>query len=286
MHLPGTKDPGLSGPRTHLSSVKLAPPPSGLKDRFPFSVPSIKGLDSLAFPSPVTVFVGENGSGKSTLLEALALATKLPTVGLVESNRDPTLEAQRALAKTLTLVWHARSHRGFFLRAEDFFGFTHRLASLQDEMRARIQEVQDGYEGATEHTKGLAAGPAAASLAEIRQRYGANLDANSHGESFLKLFESRLVPGGLFLLDEPEAALSPQSQLALLAMMNDQVAQGGQFVLATHSPILMAIPGATIYDFDQSPLVETPFDELASVGLLRSFLEAPNRFLRHLWTEG
>ena len=117
-------------------------------------------------------------------------------------------------------------------------------------------------------------------------RYGEYLDANSHGESVLKLFQSRLVPGGLYLLDEPEAALSPQSQLAFLAMIKDSVDDGSQFLIATHSPILMAIPGATIFSFDQCPVGEVEFEDLEHVNLMRDFLARPERFLRHLWTEG
>lgn len=266
--------------------MRIKPPPEGSEKRFPFTVPSLKGLRELPLPGSVTVFVGENGSGKSTLLEALAVATGLPTVGRVAAARDDTLASQRELAKQITLVWKARSHRGFFLRAEDFFGFTKQVGSLRQEMQARIEEVDRDFAEASDYTRRLAAGPAASSIAELEVRYGANLDANSHGESFLRLFESRLVPGGLFLLDEPEAALSPQSQLALLAMMADQVHQGGQFIVATHSPILMAIPGATLYDFDQNPVSETSFEDLESVALLRSFLEAPDRYLRHLWPTG
>ena len=116
--------------------------------------------------------------------------------------------------------------------------------------------------------------------------YGVDLDVNSHGESFLKLFQSRVVPGGLYLLDEPEAALSPQSQLAFLAMIKDSVDDGSQFLIATHSPILMAIPGATIFSFDQCPVGEVEFEDLEHVNLMRDFLARPERFLRHLWTEG
>jgi predicted ATPase len=109
-------------------------------------------------------------------------------------------------------------------------------------------------------------------------RYGEDLDANSHGESFLKLFQSRLVPGGLYLLDEPEAALSPQSQLAFLAMIKDSMDDGSQFLIAT--------PGATIFSFDQCPVGEVEFEDLEHVNLMRDFLARPERFLRHLWTEG
>ena len=133
--------------------------------------------------------------------------------------------------------------------------------------------------GRSELAKRLAKGPAAGSLSAMQSRYGEDLDANSHGESFLRLFRSRFVPGGLYLLDEPEAALSPQSQLGFV----DMVEQGAQFVIATHSPVLMAVPGATIYSFDRSPLREVGYDALDGVTLLREFLLAPDRYMRKLW---
>src|SRR5690606_8795712 len=130
---------------------------------------------------------------------------------------------------------------------------------------------------------GLAKGPAAASLADMERRYGSDLDDRSHGEGFLSLFRSRLVPGGLFLLDEPEAALSAQSQLALIAMLGEAVGEGSQFVIATHSPLLLAVPGSLLLSCDRSPAAPVGYAQLESVKLYRDFLEAPGRFLRHLW---
>jgi predicted ATPase len=250
--------------------------------RFPFSVPVIRTLAGLRFDSPVTFFVGENGSGKSTLLEAIAAAARLPAVGSADLDADGTLDAQRELAAALRLVWSRKTPRGFFLRAEDFFGFTKRLAVMRSEMLARIAELEVEYVDRSSYAKGLAMGPARASLADMERRYGVDLDANSHGQSFLRLFRSRFVPDGLYLLDEPEAPLSPQSQLGLMAMMQDMLADRAQFIIATHSPILLAFPGAAIYSFDQAPAAAVPYDELDHVVLTREFLKAPERFLRAL----
>jgi predicted ATPase len=264
---------------SHLRSITLA---SRHGDAFPFSVPAIRTLRQLPFDTPVTFFVGENGSGKSTLLEAVALSAGLPTVGSDAAADDDTLEAQRALASALKLVWHTRTRRGFFLRAEDFFGFTKQLAKLRSEMLDRMREVDAEYEGRSDYAKGLAKGPAASSLADMERRYGIDLDANSHGQSFLKLFQSRFVPGGLYLLDEPEAPLSPQSTLALLAMISDMVREDAQFIVASHSPILLAFPGATIYSFDGGAIEAMEYESLEHVTLTRDFLNDPQRFLRHL----
>jgi predicted ATPase len=223
---------------------------------FPFTVPAIRTLESLDVHAAVTFFVGENGSGKSTLLEGIAAAAQLPTVGSNEVGRDDTLEAQRRLGKALRLSWSKRAARGFFLRAEDFFGFLKRMARLKAELMLEKLEAAQQYKagGRSQTALGLKLGPLEASLAEMEKRYGAELDGNSHGQSFLKLFQSRFVPGGLYLLDEPEAPLSPQSQLALLAMIGEMVGQNAQFIIATHSTMLLAYPGALIYTFDVMPV--------------------------------
>ena len=249
---------------------------------FPFDVPVVRSLDTVELSPGVTFFVGENGSGKSTLLEAMALAAELPAVGSDETRDDATLAAQRTLAKHLTLSWSSRSKRGFFLRAEDFFGYAKRLSRMKAEMRERIAEIDREYKGRSDYARGLAMGPAYASLAAIDGQYGGDLDGRSHGQSFLALFQARFVPGGLHLLDEPEAPLSPQSQLALMALLQDMIAEGGQFVIATHSPILLAFPHATIYTFDRTPPEPIAFEDLEHVNLTRAFLNDPKSFLRRL----
>ena len=231
----------------HLRSIAKNAPSSENAERFPFSVPVVRALEELSLDSAVTFFVGENGSGKSTILEGIAAAARLPTVGAVEVNDDATLGAQRALGRSLNLIWRQRTRRGFFLRAEDFFGFTKSLSKMRAEFIARLAELDVEYQDRSAWAKGLAQLPVRRSLAEMERRYGIDLDANSHGQSFLRLFASRFVPGGLYLLDEPEAPLSPQSQLALIAMIGDMLAQDAQFIIASHSPILLEVPGALIY---------------------------------------
>ena len=265
----------------HLRTVALDTRQTNAPDRFPFTVPIIRELGKVSFDADVTFLVGENGSGKSTLLEALALAAKLPTVGSESSDRDKTLEAQRRLAKALKLTWHQKTHRGFFLRAEDFFGFTKAIAKLRADMFEELARIEVDYKD-RDRARGLARLPIVRTIHEMEQRYGVDLDENSHGQSFLKLFRSRFVPGGLYLLDEPEAPLSPQSQLALLVMIGEMVRQDAQFVIATHSPILLGFPNATIYSCDSVPIEKVPFDELDHVVITRDFLNAPERFLRHL----
>jgi predicted ATPase len=266
----------------HLRSIELRRIPERGANRFPFTVPLIRELPRIAIDPHVTFFVGENGSGKSTLLEALAHAAKLVTVGSVPVKNDPTLAAQAYLGYALELTWNVRALRGFFLRAEDFFGFTKALAADRAELLQRLEQIDEDFADASEEGRRLAKRPIHNSLAEMERRYGVDLDANSHGESFLKLFQSRLLPGGLYILDEPEAPLSPQSQLALISMIRSTAAAGAQFIIATHSPILLAYPGARIYSCDTVPLAQVSYDELDHVNIMRDFLNAPERYLRQL----
>ncbi len=267
----------------HLAAVSLKRRPEPDENRaFPFSVPVVNALTSLDLSAPVTFFVGENGSGKSTLLEGIAAAAHLPTVGAEDVTRDETLAQQRSLAAVFRLGWAHRTHRGFFLRAEDFFGFTRRLGQMRAGFLGDIERLEEEYRDRSAYAKGLAQGPARTSLAEMEQRYGVDLDANSHGQSFLKLFQARFIPGGLYVLDEPEAPLSPQSQLGLILMLNEMVNENAQFIIATHSPLLLAFPGATIYSFDETPIAAVKYEALDHVTLTRDFLNHPERFLRQL----
>ena len=170
---------------------------------YPF-LPKLLTLEAMAFAAPVTVFVGENGSGKSTLLEALACALRLPAIGADDTAQDATLASVRPLADALKLTFSRKARHGFFLRAEDFFGFTRRISQMQRDLRAELARVEEEYRDRSAFTQGQAKMAFASSLAELNARYGVDPDARSHGESFLSLFASRIQPGGLYLLDEPE----------------------------------------------------------------------------------
>jgi predicted ATPase len=254
----------------YLKAIDLKPS-AKRQDVFPFNLPLVKNFAEIELHSSVTFFVGENGSGKSTLLEAIAAGINLAAIGGDDLDRDSTLEHARGLGKHLKYVWQQKSHRGFFLRAEDFFNFARRL-------QAMTKELKEIAEACT----GLGQGAVLGQRQALIEKYGENLDANSHGESFLQLFRARFVPGGLYLLDEPEAPLSPQRQLALLSMIGDMVEEKAQFIISTHSPILMAFPGAKIFSFDSHPIREIAYDDVEHVSLTRAFLNNPQSFLRRL----
>jgi predicted ATPase len=267
-----------------LRAVSLALGEDTSPDSFPFSIPALRELGTLDLAQPVTFLVGENGSGKSTFIEALAWAIQAVSVGSEPLDQDPTLEHVRPLGRALRPVWNSRARRGFFLRAEDFFGFVKRTnrsrAELEDQARRVRAERPDLPQGELDRI----ASPFEGSARALADRYGEDLDARSHGEQFLAFFKSRLVPGGLYLVDEPEVPLSPSRQLTLLSILKSEVESRppSQFVIATHSPILMALPGSRILSFDETPIREVAYEDLEHVRLTRDFLNRPERFLRHL----
>lgn len=267
----------------HLQSVTLGTIEPSLADRFPFNVPVIQSLPALAFDAPVTFLVGENGSGKSTFLEAVATAARMIAVGSDDIESDKTLGSVRRLADRLKLTWSKRTRKGFFLRAEDYFGYAKRLARIREELEADLQNIEGEYKGRSDYAKALAMMPFRRELHDLRTKYQGDLDERSHGESFFAFFRARFVPDGLYLLDEPEAPLSPLRQLAFIALLKEMVEQhNAQFIIATHSPILMAFPGAVILNFDQRPVAPVAYDDLEHVTITREFLNNPEQFLRQL----
>jgi predicted ATPase len=252
------------------------------KEGFPFNVPVVRALREIEFSAAVTFFVGENGSGKSTLMETIACAAGSVTVGSESVKTDPSLAHVRKLSDHLRLTWTKRTHRGFFLRAEDFFGYAKQMAQTRMELEEDLKKVDDEYKGRSKLAQDLAKLPHANELHAIKSRYGEGLDSRSHGESFLALFQSRFVPNGLYLLDEPEAPLSPIRQLAFLSALKQMVAENSQFIIATHSPIIMAFPEAEILSFDNGQIRKVNYDELEHVTLTKAFLNDPQAYLRHL----
>ncbi|MBZ0296646.1 MAG: AAA family ATPase [Anaerolineae bacterium] len=265
----------------HLKSVSMDDRDT-LPESFPYNVPVIRALDSLTFDADVTFFVGENGSGKSTLLEAIACAAQLPAIGSANVDADPTLALLRQLSDRMKWVWSKRVRRGFFLRAEDFFGFARWVDQTKAELRDNLAQVDEEYADRGDYVRGLARMPYMRELHALREAYGEGLDAQSHGESYFKLFQARFVPDGLYLLDEPEAPLSPMRQLSLMALLKAMIDQQAQFIIATHSPILLAYPGARIYNFDGGVIQPVDYDDLEHVTLTRDFLNNPQAFLKHL----
>ena len=268
----------------HLRAITLRRTPP-LPAGFPFTVPAIAALDELSFSSPVTFLVGENGCGKSTLLEGIACVVGSIAAGSQRLDDDATLDAVRDLGRCLKLTWSARTQRGFFLRAEDFFGYATRMAQLREALQRDLERVDEEYRDRSPTAQMYARAAYQGQLSALESDYGEGLDTRSHGESYLDFFQARFVPGGLYLLDEPEAPLSPLRQLSFLVLLHDMIAQQAQFIIATHSPILMAYPGATILCMDEGTIEPVAYDDLEHVRITRGFLDHPERYLARLFEE-
>ena len=262
---------------TFLRSVALRPDAAG-ETGYPFDLPLIRALPERDLSAPATFFVGENGSGKSTLLEALAASARMVTIGGAPIHADPTMLPAQRLGTCLRLSWKRKTRSGFFLRAEDFIGYTRQVAG----MLAELDEIAEAAKADGQRDWWRAYELAKGERAQLRRGLGDDFDARSHGESFLDLFQRQLRDNGLHLLDEPETPLSPQRQLALLALIRDTAAAGGQFVIATHSPILMVCPGARILLFDDGTIRPMAWEDVPNVRIMRDFLADPALYLRYL----
>ncbi len=221
------------------------------RSRYPFSVPAFSSGVDITFRTSVTFFVGENGSGKSTLLEALAECCGFNPEGGNRDHHRESLAERSELAQWLRLSWLPKVADGFFMRAESFYNFA-----------SYIEQVSD-----------------------LRAYGGRSLLQQSHGESFLSLFSNRFEQG-IYILDEPEAALSPQRQLSFLKIIHDLETPGhAQFLISTHSPVLLAYPGAVLLSLDGSSIQEITYHETDHFNVTRDFLDAPERYFRHLFRD-
>lgn len=218
------------------------------------SVVAIYQENGLSFTKPVTFFVGENGIGKSTLVEAIAVAAGFNPEGGTLNFQFTTKETHSSLHDYVKLTRGIRRNTdGFFLRAESFYN----AASYLDSMAGSGQDPYRAYGGISLHKQ-------------------------SHGESFMALAENRFSPDGLFILDEPEAALSPMRQLHLLVLIHELARRGAQFIISTHSPILMTLPGADLIQFTEDGLEHLPYQETKHFKVASDFLKFPERMLKEL----
>ncbi len=247
-------------------------------NQFPFSLPIFEQNEGLSFEKPITIFVGENGSGKSTLLESLALAMNLPAIGSTDLEQDSSLSDLRLFSDNLRGKWTKKTYNGFFFRAEDYFGFVKRLNQIDKELADDIVDFEKKLSGS-----GLkkAVGSIYGQKEALFEKYG-DLNKISHGQGFLSVLQNRIAPEGIYLIDEPEAALSPQRQLSLYSLLKNMVAEHHcQFILATHSPILMALPNSQLFEFDED-IKEVTYEETEHYQTLKQFLNNPEAFTRFL----
>jgi predicted ATPase len=226
-------------------------------ERYPFNLPAVRSLDRLELHPKVTFFIGENGSGKSTLLEAIAVSLGFNAEGGSKNFNFGTHRSHSELHEYLRIAkGFKRPRSGFFLRAESYFN----VATEIDQLDA---------------APGIG-------LPIITFYGGKSLHEQSHGESFMALLMERFSGDDLYVLDEPEAALSPHRQLAALSRIHDLVLQRSQFIIATHSPILMAYPDACIYQFGKDGIQQVKYEDTEHFQVTRDFLMNPQRMLSTL----
>lgn len=249
----------MQPPAGYLRAVRLLRDSVNDFNIYPFSIPSIQSLDELELDAKITFLIGENGAGKSTLIEAIAVLAGFNAEGGSKNFRFGTRQSESCLHQFMRPVrGHRRPRDGFFLRAESYFNVATEIERL-DEEPSLGDRIIDQYGGVSLHEQ-------------------------SHGESFLALAANRFRGHGLYILDEPEAALSPQRQLTLLSIINEQVEErASQFVIATHSPILMAYPSARIYRLGSNGIEQVAYEDTEHYRITRDFLNSPERFFKTLF---
>jgi predicted ATPase len=224
-------------------------------NKYPFNISAFSEGINISFTGNVTFFVGENGSGKSTLLEAIAENCGFNASGGNRNHNYQFHETESNLGKFLKFSWYPKVTDGFFMRAESFFNF----ATYIDELAVDEPALYGAYGGKSLHRQ-------------------------SHGESFLALFKNRFKKG-IYILDEPEAALSPKRQLSFLVMIHELEKSGkAQFIVATHSPIILSYPGAVLFSLDGNHIEEVGYQETEHYLITKDFLMHPDHFYKHLFS--
>lgn len=222
-------------------------------DSFPFSLPAVQHMERTLFHPHVTYLVGENGSGKSTLLEALAISQGFNAEGGTVNFNFTTRDSHSDLHKYLRISKSTKKPKtGFFLRAESFFNVATEIEKL--DLEPSGNKIINSYGGKSLHEQ-------------------------SHGEAFFSLMKHRFGAKGLYILDEPESALSPNRQMSMLTLIHELIKQGSQFVIATHSPILLSYPSATIYEIKEKGLIETAYTQTDTFRISQDFLNNHEKML-------
>lgn len=226
-------------------------------DEYPFYLPILQNLNELKFNDPVTFICGENGSGKSTLIEAIAVKAGFNSEGgsrnfMFETNENSVSD----LHEHILLSFNRHPEDGFFLRAESFYNVATYIDEL-DKQPANSRKIIESYGGVSLHNQ-------------------------SHGESILSLLYNRFHGNAVYILDEPESALSVSKQYEIMFLMQELVEQDSQFIIATHSPILLSFPNATIYEVNEGDLIKVDYEECSTYRFMKDYINNYKSYIRHI----
>ncbi len=243
---------------------------------YPFNISLFHQDISLDVNAPVTLFLGENGSGKSTLLKILQAKLSLIQIKLPNDKTELNINT-----KLIFLNPSRGKIKGFYFESLTFINYIEYVKNEILESQENIKRIDKEYKEKSDYARQMAKSPYARTIYELESMYSNNLAKSSHGEAYLDFFASRIKDNQLYVLDEPETPLSVQNQLTLMAMIIEATNRGCQFIIATHSPILAAIPSSILYEIRNKEFVRTKYDDIESIQLLKQFLNNKEQFLRH-----
>lgn len=260
-----------------LKTIRFKPFPH---QDYPFNISSINHINTLDLNHPITIFVGDNGSGKSTLLKAIAYYNESINVSS-QSIESSYYKESKDLAKYMNCTYTTRTKKGFFFSGEEFITYINHLKHMKQALKEDLKRIDIEYANKSAFAKSQARMASAGQLAAMENSYDGDLKEKSHGEGFLAFFKERMHQKGLYLLDEPETPLSAINQYKLVVMITDLVRQGSQVIIATHSPIIMALKGAKIYQFNET-ISPIQYDDIESVNFIRYFLNNKDSYINRI----
>lgn len=251
-----------------------------LDEEYPFSVESLKSVKELDLSHPVTIFVGDNGSGKSTLLKAIAHYNNSINVSAKDIDGSYYEDVKR-LSQCIKLNYDYRTTAGFFFSGEEFITYINDLKRMKQELKEDLKRVEEEYKHRSVFAQNQARSAYMKELYGLETMYDGDLKERSHGEGFLTFFKARMHQKGIYLLDEPETPLSAVNQYQLVVLITDLIRSGSQVIIATHSPIIMALKDAKIYNFTNK-IEEIEYDDIESVSFMKYFLNNKENFIDRL----
>lgn len=256
-----------------LETIKITPQNN---KQYPFNLSLFQNHIYLNVNAPVTLFLGENGSGKSSLLKLLQAKLALFKIQLPDYIKEDKFDD-----KAVFLTPALGKIRGFYFESLTFINYIDYVKDEINQSKENIERVNIEYKNKSNYAKQMAKSPYSKTISELENMYSKDLTKSSHGEAYLDFFASRIKDNQLYILDEPETPLSVQNQLTLTAMIINAVKRGCQFIIATHSPVISAIPEAIIYEIKNNQFEKTDYDDIESIQLLKQFLNNKDQFLRY-----